>query len=282
MTHRPIGWLLRILAWIIVALPIVRLIASPNRVWFNGRYAELFVAGQYERAQRDIVDRFGLSGRYPGYDIGFYGRPPGLSPLNLHGLDWLWLNFSEHDGRNSYIAGIWLTDDAVLLLPPIWTGLFHTRIGLRGPTTAVLPAGLDLYYPQGYSTRADFAKGEWCVWAWDQNQWTCLLRLDPGSEASTEIEFQPDMNCVDSIRCVLYDVETGGESTIGEFAWDAVSRQFRIVMIAHGKLRVLKPLAPMTFSLPKTADDEEDQPAASQPGKVGADAATPDVPEFIP
>src|SRR5437763_14842429 len=85
--RRAFAWPLRVVTWAALLLPIVRFIAAPYRVWLEGRYAQLLLIGECDAARTDILGRFGLTQRYPGYDIRINSPSPGLETTRIVGIN---------------------------------------------------------------------------------------------------------------------------------------------------------------------------------------------------
>jgi len=251
MIHRPTSWSVRIGAWAILLAPLVSIVSAPRRAWFDGRFAQLCMAWEEERAEKALLNDLGISAIFPSYrlsiskpdsfdaDFGFIDK----REFGLHGED----NASEL----YFNSVVYVTSDGRAMLPPFWRGSFVKTFGISAPSGAPLFAGIEVRDVDGTSVETDYSDiVEWRVWVWDENRWDCTIRVDLSTRRHVRFEFQPIRAQTRSIVCYARDTETETDALLASFEWDHILRRFTVSTVADPNLTLKDPLRAITLENP--------------------------------
>lgn len=245
------NWTLRCLAWVAVVFPLVRYALWPQRVWFDGRYAQLRVHGEDARAQASILKSFGLSARFPQLDFDFHLDGPFSGFLKLTGVRQVWLSLSHRTINAHGGATLYLTADAEPLLPPFWPGSLAPLIGLPNANGRLLLAGLEFEKSDG-STETGYCNqaSGWRVWCHDGGRWYCALNVAVRSEKYFRLEFIPSAEQVERINYWTMAEFNSTEKLTATFKWHARDGQFTCAFLDDEDLRLPNPPPPITLDTP--------------------------------
>ncbi|MCK6483539.1 MAG: hypothetical protein HUU22_12200 [Phycisphaerae bacterium] len=245
---RVVGWALRIMAWCALAAPLVRWVSCPWLVWFEGRHAQLYVSGQAESAASSILRGYGLSARYRSYscEIDDSGTP--FFGVTLVGLPEFQIRLYHRAKDFATAQGtIFLDKKGRANLPPFWRGYVDGRFELPGRDgqyhTGVLTVGDDAITIPRVLAR------EWQVWLHDEDEWNCVLRVEPDRRLKMSIDFVPSPDSPTSILCRTRKSTDDSEYDVlaAEFTWDPERMAFLTDYIQEPVRRIDEPLPPITF-----------------------------------
>lgn len=261
MTRRIAGWTLRVFAWAMVLIPLVRTVSSPRRSWFDGRFSQLCVAWQSDDAQKELLDDLGVSAVFQTYDLEII--PPSTldEEFVLNGKREFWV-FGRDRNKDAHLNSIvYLTSDAHALLPPFWRGSFSQTFMLNQVGGAGLFAGIEIENGD-HSSRIGNCESasEWRVWFWENNRWTCALRVNLTTEHFVRFEFEPSRERVRSIICHVQQPDSDDEIILARFAWNSHDRTLTVSSEPAFDFSMPDPLPPITIDdpFPKSKQEAEE------------------------
>lgn len=242
------GWILRILAWSALLLPLARWACIPWRVWFEGRHAQMYLAAQRKCAADSILEGYGLLKRYSDYRCELQAYDSFWSVVNFTTIDRFHISLSDNVWGFLRARGtVFLDRNGHALLPPFWSANVVARFELQGADerrycAVLVPRNNDMGW--AYEMRSECR-----VWVLEHQQWVCKLRIEPDERLGTRIEFEPPTELPRSILCYRRELSEDSDREVltAKFTWDPYDRMFVTEFAQEPVRRIVEVLAPTTF-----------------------------------